>query len=65
MSKQKRGKYIKTLPNWRGTCPICGRKRVKLVWTKKDEEGNTINICKNAPLLKYFKYLFIKGAVSK
>ena len=35
MSKQRRGKYIKTIPNWRGTCPICGRKRVKLVWIKK------------------------------
>ena len=46
MSKQKRGKYIKTLPNWRGTCPICKRKAVKLVWQKKDSEGKTINVCK-------------------
>lgn len=46
MSKQRRGKYIKTIPNWRGTCPICARKRVKLVWIKKDEKGNILNICK-------------------
>ena len=46
MSKQKRGKYIKTLPNWRGTCPICKRKAVKLVWQKKDSECKTINVCK-------------------
>ena len=46
MSKQRRGKYIKTIPNWRGTCPICGRKRVKLVCIKKDEKGNILNICK-------------------
>ena len=50
MSKQKRGKYIKTLPNWRGTCPICGRKRVKLVWRKTDENGNTINVCKKCSI---------------
>lgn len=28
MSKQRRGKYIKTIPNWRGTCPICGKKEL-------------------------------------
>ena len=46
MSKQRRGKYIKTIPGWRGTCRLCGRKRVKLVWTKKGEDGKTFNICK-------------------
>ncbi len=46
MSKQKRGKYIKTLSLWRGTCPICNRKRVKLVWSKRNSEGKTINVCK-------------------
>ena len=56
MSKQKRGKYIKTLQNWRGTCPICGRKRVKLVWTKKDENGKTINVCKHCSLT-YILYI--------
>lgn len=46
MGKQKRGKIIKTIAGWRGTCPSCGRKRVRLVWTKKNDQGNTINICK-------------------
>lgn len=46
MAKQRRGKYIKMTPGWRGTCPLCGRKRVKLVWTGKDATGNKINICK-------------------
>lgn len=46
MSKQRRGKYIKTIAGWRGTCPICGRKRVKLVWQRKDSEGKNINVCK-------------------
>lgn len=50
MSKQKRGKYIKTMPNWRGICPICGRKRVKLVWSKKDENGKSINVCKKCSI---------------
>jgi len=46
MGKQKRGKVIKKIIGWRGTCPLCGRKRVRLVWSKKDADGNTINICK-------------------
>lgn len=47
MAKQRRGKYLKAVtPNWRGTCPICGRKRVKLAWQGKDKDDNKINICK-------------------
>jgi len=46
MGKQRRGKIIKKISGWRGTCPLCGRKRVKLVWTKKCEDGKVINICK-------------------
>lgn len=46
MGKQRRGKVIKKIVGWRGTCPLCGRKRVKLVWTKKCEDGKVINICK-------------------
>ncbi|MEG0306759.1 MAG: hypothetical protein RR636_02365 [Clostridium sp.] len=46
MGKQKRGKVIKSIVGWRGTCPLCGRKRVRLVWSKKDVAGKTINICK-------------------
>lgn len=46
MGKQRRGKIIKKTPGWRGTCPICGRPRLRLVWTKKNEDGKVINICK-------------------
>ena len=47
MAKQRRGKYLKaTTPDWRGTCPICGRKRVKLAWTANDSAGNKVNVCK-------------------
>jgi len=46
VGKQRRGKVIKKIAGWRGTCPLCGRKRVKLVWTKKREDNKTINICK-------------------
>ena len=62
MSKQKRGKYIKTLPNWRGTCPICGRKRVKLVWSKKDEERITQLETKNKELTDRITELENKNA---
>lgn len=46
MGKQRRGKIIKKIAGWRGTCPVCGRPRVRLVWTKKNDEGKVINICK-------------------
>lgn len=46
LAKQKRGKAIKIIEGWRGTCPLCGRKRVKLIWTDKDADGKKINICK-------------------
>ena len=34
MAKQKRGKALKLEKNWRGTCPLCGRTRVKLAWNE-------------------------------
>ena len=44
MAKQRRGKYLKaTTPDWRGTCPLCGRKRVKLAWTANDNAGKKVN----------------------
>ena len=45
MAKNKRGKNIKKTENWRGTCPSCNRKRVKLLW-KKVEGETTLNVCK-------------------
>ncbi len=45
MGKSKRGKAISGMVNWRGTCPLCKRQRVKLVW----QEGagkEALKICK-------------------
>ncbi|HZW50066.1 MAG TPA: hypothetical protein VFF80_08070 [Bacillota bacterium] len=46
MPKTKRGKNIKATAGWRGTCPICKRTGVKLLWNKIDANGNAINVCK-------------------
>lgn len=46
MSKQYRGKAIRRHAGWRGTCPLCHRRRVKLVWTKVIEGGQKIQVCK-------------------
>ena len=46
MSKQKRGKNAKRIANWRGTCPACKRTGVKLLWSKNDEAGAKMNVCK-------------------
>lgn len=45
MTKQKRGKVIKKIENWRGTCPICQKGAVKLLWTKL-VDGENIKCCK-------------------
>jgi transcription elongation factor Elf1 len=45
MGKMKRGKNIKNIGNWRGTCSICNRTGVKLLWDKVTENG-TIKVCK-------------------
>ena len=47
MAKSKRGKAIKGEANWRGTCPRCHKKRVKLVWIegKKDEARHICKRC--------------------
>ena len=41
-----RGKAIRRNAGFRGTCPICGRTRVKLVWTKVLEDGKKSSCCK-------------------
>jgi len=46
MSKPKRGSNAKRIPNWRGTCISCGRKRVKLLWIKTGLENSKANVCK-------------------
>ncbi len=46
MAKPKRGKNVKTAPNWRGTCPTCGRTGVKLLWIKINEDKSQQSTCK-------------------
>lgn len=46
MSKQMRGRAIRRNPGFRGTCPICGRARVKIVWTKVLADGTKSKCCK-------------------
>lgn len=46
MSKTHRGKGIRNLvANGRGTCPICKKERVKLLY-EQTVDGNAIKVCK-------------------
>lgn len=45
MAKTTRGNNIKKL-GWRGTCPLCSRTGVKLLWTGKTEDGKELKTCK-------------------
>lgn len=48
MAKTNRGKALRHLPsNARGTCPICKRTRVKLLYDFTLADENTIKVCKN------------------
>lgn len=48
MAKRNRGKTISYLPsNGRGTCPLCGRTRIKLLYPYKTETNQTMKVCKN------------------
>jgi hypothetical protein len=46
MAKPKRGRHIKSIPNWRGTCPKCERTGVKLLWIKLEKDNEQLNVCK-------------------
>ncbi|WP_170311621.1 hypothetical protein [Vallitalea okinawensis] len=46
MAKNFRGRRMKLEKGWRGTCPICNRTGVKLLWTSTDSEGKEIKVCK-------------------
>ncbi|MBK9748174.1 MAG: hypothetical protein J0M07_24425 [Anaerolineae bacterium] len=47
MGKSHRGKGLYKMPaHGRGTCPICGRTRIKLLYPVKIE-GAQKNVCKN------------------
>jgi len=45
MPKPKRGKLAKIGSNWRGTCPLCNRTGVKLLWEKTVDEDKKA-VCK-------------------
>lgn len=46
MSKNNRGKGLKTVANrGRGTCPVCKRTGIKVIFESKIEE-NTVKTCK-------------------
>lgn len=48
MAKRYRGKTLSKLPSkGRGVCPLCGRKRIKLLYSHKTETKNIIQVCKN------------------
>lgn len=46
MSKPKRGRNAKKIQNWRGTCPVCKRTRVKLLWARLMEDRSQQSVCK-------------------
>ena len=45
MPKPKRGRLIKKTEGWRGSCPVCNRTGVKLLWAKSDSD-NKLKTCK-------------------
>ena len=46
MSKNHRGSGIRSLPaNGRGTCAICGKEDIKVLW-EKEINGQTVKVCK-------------------
>ena len=45
MAKPNRGRNIKRTPGWRGTCSLCKRKRVRIVWPYT-MDGDKVKICK-------------------
>lgn len=47
MAKTHRGKVLWKIPGRaRGTCPVCGRTRIKLLYPLR-VNGETVNVCKN------------------
>jgi hypothetical protein len=47
MGKRNRGKVINQLPSSvRGTCPVCTKTGIKLLYTNKTDSNKTINVCK-------------------
>lgn len=47
VAKRNRGKVLNRLPsNGRGDCPLCDRKRVKLLYARKMESAKIVQVCK-------------------
>jgi hypothetical protein len=47
MSKKNRGKGLINIPyRGRGTCPICGTTRIKLLYPVLLPNGESVNVCK-------------------
>lgn len=47
MAKNKRGKALWRTPSRaRGTCPICGSTRIKLLYFGKGPAGDKLSVCK-------------------
>jgi transcription elongation factor Elf1 len=48
MAKRYRGKTLRKLPSkGRGECPICGKTRIKLLYSHKTDTNQMIQVCKN------------------
>ncbi|QUW22355.1 hypothetical protein JSQ81_01825 [Sporosarcina sp. Marseille-Q4063] len=48
MGKSNRGKALEKLPSkGRGECPICFRKRIKLLYEYEMENDGMVKVCKN------------------
>jgi len=45
-TKTHRGRAIKATKDWRGTCPLCKRTGVKILWEKMDGETK-LKVCKH------------------
>nr|WP_138186251.1 hypothetical protein [Paenibacillus alvei] len=47
MAKTKRGKALWNLPSHgRGTCPVCGSTRIKVLYTQTKSDGTSLQVCK-------------------
>jgi hypothetical protein len=45
MPKPKRGKFAKLVAGWRGTCPLCKRTGVRVLWDTT-EGDQKLKVCK-------------------
>ncbi|QNG58363.1 hypothetical protein H4O14_10840 [Bacillus sp. PAMC26568] len=47
MAKRNRGKtLLRMASRGRGTCPICGTKRIKLLYPNLQADGHKLSVCK-------------------